>query len=109
MKNKRIFIYLVLVLLIIGIPFINKYPVVNVVGLGVGTIILLALSISDWKNKSDEPLIHANYCLDMSLTNAILYKYSNSLINAIGAVIFIILTLSYLYINYTRGITNEKD
>ena len=109
MKNKRIFIYLVLVLLIIGNPFINNYQVVNVVGLGVGTIILLALSISDWKNKSGEPLIHANYCLDMSLTNAILYKYSNSLINAIGAVIFIVLTLSYLYINHTRGVNNEED
>ena len=109
MKNKRIFIYLVLVLLIIGIPFINKYQVVNVVGLGVGTIVLLVLSIIDWKTKSDEPIIHANYCLDMSLTNAILYKYSNSLINAIGAVIFIVLTLSYLYINHTRGINNEKN
>lgn len=109
MKNERIFIYLVLVLLIIGIPFINKYPVASVIGLGVGTIILLVLSIIDWEPKSDEPLIHANYCLDMSLTNAILYKYSNSLINAVGAVIFIVLTLSYLYINHTRGINNEKN
>lgn len=99
MNKLKIFQYVGILLVIVFIPFKEKFQILDTIGgfLGLGCLII-GLFIERWVDGNEkEKLIQlSHYAIDMSLINALMVWYSNgifSILYIIAAILFLIVAI----------------
>lgn len=109
MDNIRIVKYLGLLLLIALLGLAKDYLIAKVVGVGIGVLLLIILTVHDWQNRDNSTnYVRAEYFLSMALINSILYWYVAHEIFIVWALSFTGLGLSTILAQIGRRTDNEE-
>lgn len=99
MSKLKIFQYIGILLVIVFIPFKEKFQILNTIGglIGLGCL-LIGLFIERGTDGDDrEKLMQlSHYAIDMSLINALMVWYSNSIFSIlyiVAAILFLIVAI----------------
>lgn len=99
MSKLKIFQYVGILLVIIFIPFKEKFQILNTIGgfIGLGCLIIGLFIERGIDGDEREKLIQlSHYAIDMSLINALMVWYSNGIFNIlyiIAAILFLIVAI----------------
>lgn len=109
MENIRIVKYLGLLLLIALLGLAKDYLIAKVVGVFIGVLLLIILTVHDWQNRDDSTnYMRVEYFLSMALINSILYWYVVHEIFIMWALSFTGLGLSTILAQISRRTGNEE-
>lgn len=109
MENIRIVKYLGLLLLIVLLGLAKDYLIAKVVGVFIGVLLLIILTVHDWQNRDDSTnYMRVEYFLSMALINSILYWYVVHEIFIMWALSFTGLGLSTILAQISRRTGNEE-
>ena len=99
MNKLKIFQYIGVLLVIVFIPFREKFQILNIIGgfIGLGCL-LIGLFIERGVDGNDREKLTqlSHYAIDMSLINALMVWYSNgifSILYIIAAILFLIVAI----------------
>ena len=91
---------MILLSLVLGIFFMNRFTVIRTVGLVLGVVQLLLLMILDGENDWGRvPLYRALYCVNVGMSGGILYPYTESKVTLFFSLAFILLSIVFLVID----------
>lgn len=99
MNKLKIFQYIGVLLVIVFIPFKEKFQILNMIGgfLGLGCLIIGLFIERVVDGNEREKLIQlSHYAIDMSLINALMVWYSNgifSILYIVAAILFLIVAI----------------
>lgn len=100
MENIKILNRMILFSLVLGIFFMNQYPVIRTIGMILGVFQLFLLMILDGENDWGRvPLYQALYCVNVGMSGGILYPYTESKVILFFSLAFILLSVVFLVID----------
>lgn len=100
MENIKILNRMILLSLVLGIFFMNQYPVIRTIGMILGVFQLFLLVILDGENDWGRvPLYRALYCVNVGMSGGILYPYTESKVTLVLSLTFILLSVIFLVID----------